>query len=103
MELTGRVALITGGSAGLGRELVHALAARGWTVVTDGRDPDRLREAIAGRKNGGGVAWGWGGIANRLARLGMRSISNVVDASNLVMLELNQPINLRRVESDSLG
>ncbi len=27
-----------------------------------------LREAIAGRKNGGGVAWGWGGIANRLAR-----------------------------------
>lgn len=42
------VALITGGSAGLGRELVHALAARGWTVVTDGRDPDRLREATAG-------------------------------------------------------
>lgn len=27
-----------------------------------------LREAIAGRKSGGGVAWGWGGIANRLAR-----------------------------------
>jgi len=27
-----------------------------------------LREAIAGRKNGGGVAWGWGGIGNRLAR-----------------------------------
>jgi len=27
-----------------------------------------LKEAIAGRKSGGGVAWGWGGIANRLAR-----------------------------------
>ena len=27
-----------------------------------------LREAIAGRKSQGGVAWGWGGIANRLAR-----------------------------------
>lgn len=27
-----------------------------------------LREAIAGRKNGASLAWGWGGIANRLAR-----------------------------------
>ena len=47
LSTTSPVALITGGSAGLGRELVHALAARGWTVVTDGRDPDRLREATA--------------------------------------------------------
>ena len=30
-------------------------------------------------------------IASRLAHLGMRSINNVVDASNLVMLETNQP------------
>ncbi len=30
-------------------------------------------------------------VASRLAHLGMRSINNVVDASNLVMLELNQP------------
>jgi NAD(P)-dependent dehydrogenase (short-subunit alcohol dehydrogenase family) len=42
------VALVTGGSAGLGRELVHALAARGWRVVTDGRDVDRLAAAVAG-------------------------------------------------------
>jgi NAD(P)-dependent dehydrogenase (short-subunit alcohol dehydrogenase family) len=39
------LALITGGSAGLGRALVHALHDRGWTVVTDGRDADRLAEA----------------------------------------------------------
>ncbi|WP_411283007.1 SDR family NAD(P)-dependent oxidoreductase [Lapillicoccus sp.] len=36
------VALITGGSAGLGRALLGALAARRWTVVTDGRDPAAL-------------------------------------------------------------
>lgn len=30
-------------------------------------------------------------VASRLAALGMRSINNVVDASNLVMLECNQP------------
>jgi NAD(P)-dependent dehydrogenase (short-subunit alcohol dehydrogenase family) len=39
------LALITGGSAGLGRALVHALHDRGWTVVTDGRDAARLAEA----------------------------------------------------------
>ncbi|KGN34178.1 short-chain dehydrogenase [Knoellia sinensis KCTC 19936] len=41
------VALITGGSAGLGLELVKALAAQGWTVITDGRDADRLTLATA--------------------------------------------------------
>ena len=42
------VALITGGSAGLGRELVHALAARDWRVVTDARDAVRLTAATQG-------------------------------------------------------
>jgi NAD(P)-dependent dehydrogenase (short-subunit alcohol dehydrogenase family) len=40
-----RLALVTGGSAGLGRALVHALHDRGWTVVTDGRDVTRLTTA----------------------------------------------------------
>ena len=39
------VALVTGGSAGLGRALVHSLSRDGWTVVTDGRDPARLAAA----------------------------------------------------------
>lgn len=47
------VALITGGSAGLGRTLVIALAERGWTVITDARHGERLPQlpgviAIAG-------------------------------------------------------
>jgi NAD(P)-dependent dehydrogenase (short-subunit alcohol dehydrogenase family) len=41
------VALITGGSAGLGLALLSALAERDWTVITDGRDPGRLAEITA--------------------------------------------------------
>jgi NAD(P)-dependent dehydrogenase (short-subunit alcohol dehydrogenase family) len=43
------VVLVTGGSAGLGRALVHALADRGWTVITDGRDAGRLAAAVGKR------------------------------------------------------
>lgn len=40
------VALITGGSAGLGRALVRTFADQGWTVITDARDAGRL-DAVA--------------------------------------------------------
>lgn len=40
--MTTKTALITGGSAGLGRALVAALADQDWHVVTDGRDAARL-------------------------------------------------------------
>jgi NAD(P)-dependent dehydrogenase (short-subunit alcohol dehydrogenase family) len=40
------VALITGGSAGLGRAFAHALADEGWRVLVDGRDAERLAAAV---------------------------------------------------------
>lgn len=43
-----RVALVTGGSSGLGRELVAALAGEGWQVITDGRRETELTEATKG-------------------------------------------------------
>ena len=43
-QSTQRVALVTGGSAGLGRALVAGLLETGWVVITDARRGDRLRD-----------------------------------------------------------
>lgn len=43
-----KVALVTGGSSGLGNELVRALSADGWQVITDARHGDDLADATHG-------------------------------------------------------
>ena len=45
-DLSGRVALVTGSSAGLGQAIARGLAEAGATVIVNGRDPDRLAGAL---------------------------------------------------------
>ena len=46
-DLTGRVALVTGGSRGLGLQMAHALGEAGARVMVSARKPDELEAAVA--------------------------------------------------------
>jgi NAD(P)-dependent dehydrogenase (short-subunit alcohol dehydrogenase family) len=48
VDLTGKVAIVTGGYSGLGLETVRTLAAAGATVVVPVRSPGKAKEALAG-------------------------------------------------------
>ncbi|HZH20068.1 MAG TPA: SDR family oxidoreductase [Geodermatophilus sp.] len=45
--MTPPTALLTGASRGLGAALAGALSRRGWRLVVDGRDPERLAASVA--------------------------------------------------------
>ncbi|HEY9377639.1 MAG TPA: SDR family NAD(P)-dependent oxidoreductase, partial [Jiangellaceae bacterium] len=47
-----RVALVTGGSRGLGLALTRELAHRGWQVIVDAREADRLFAAVRAMPSG---------------------------------------------------
>lgn len=48
LELTGRTALVTGGTAGIGLASARALAEAGASVIISGRDPEKGADAAAG-------------------------------------------------------
>lgn len=51
MDPNGNTILVTGGSAGIGRELARAFNALGNTVIVTGRRTEALAETIADRDN----------------------------------------------------
>ena len=55
-DLSGKVALITGGGSGLGYSMARGLAEAGATVILNGRGRDKLERASAGLRDAGGSA-----------------------------------------------
>lgn len=57
-ELSGRVALVTGSSRGIGSAIADGLARAGATVILNGRDESRLAHALeSARRRTPGAAW----------------------------------------------
>lgn len=52
-DLTGRIALVTGSTRGIGLALAQGLAREGAQVVLNGRDRDRIEAVAQGLRNGG--------------------------------------------------
>jgi len=59
-DLSGKVALVTGSTSGLGQAIAGGLAAAGATIVVNGRNKERLDAAVAGFKGSGANAVGYG-------------------------------------------
>jgi NAD(P)-dependent dehydrogenase (short-subunit alcohol dehydrogenase family) len=57
LQLNGKVALVTGGGRGLGRQTALALAAHGATVIVVSRNAAQLSETQALVERSGGTAW----------------------------------------------
>lgn len=81
------VALVTGGSEGLGLELVRTLTDRGWAVVTDARTGDRLHAAVSRLPGAAQVAALPGDVADAGHRAEL--VAAVDAASGLDLLVLN--------------
>jgi uncharacterized oxidoreductase len=47
MQLSGKTILVTGGTDGIGRALIRQLREKGATVITQGRNPDRVAATVA--------------------------------------------------------
>jgi len=99
-ELSGRVAVVTGASRGLGKAIAIALARAGAKIALVARDTEKLNQAAAEIRDAGGEAKTF--IANVAREEDVRRLEDEVAASlgKAQILVNNAGINIRKPMTD---
>jgi NAD(P)-dependent dehydrogenase (short-subunit alcohol dehydrogenase family) len=99
-DLSGRVALVTGGSKGLGKSMARGLALAGADVIISSRHEDELKKALpeivegTGRRGTHVVAdLSKRGAAEQLAKLALEKMARVDILVNNAGMNIPQPID----------
>lgn len=87
-DLTGRVALVTGSSRGLGMAIARGLAGAGAAIALNGRDEQRLAETVAAFRDEGHTAEGFAFDVTDAAQID-RGIGRIEDALGAIDVLVN--------------
>lgn len=100
-SLAGKLALITGSTQGLGREIAQAYAASGATVIINGRDAQRVAVVVNAIKRQGGLAHGWVHDISQLAatETSFQQLCNQFGAPDILVN--NVGIRIRKALADA--
>lgn len=79
LQLKGKTAIVTGGTAGIGLAIVKALTAEGVIVTVPGRTQDKLDKALAGLQNVKGV------VADPATAEGAASLIQQVSSTDILV------------------
>jgi NAD(P)-dependent dehydrogenase (short-subunit alcohol dehydrogenase family) len=82
LQLTGKTALVTGGTAGIGLAIVKALTSEGVTVTVPGRTQAKLEGSLAGLSNVRGI------VADPATAEGAASLLEQVPATDILVNNL---------------
>jgi len=96
-SLDGRVAIVTGGTRGIGAAIAGWLAERGASVMVSGRDVDRLQSAL---KSMEGLAGRVAGLAADVAK--REDVDRLVDAARQEFGRLDLVVNNAGIVRDTL-
>jgi NAD(P)-dependent dehydrogenase (short-subunit alcohol dehydrogenase family) len=91
-DLSGRVAVVTGGSRGIGRSIAHGYAAAGATVVISSRKADACESMVAEVEAAGGSALAVPGHMGDLADIA-RLVATTVDHLGRIDIVVNNAAN----------
>lgn len=100
-QLKDKVALITGGSRGIGRAMALMFADQGMHVVICGRTKDSLNQTVADIQAKGGKAWGFQTDVSRLKDV-ERLVENTINSAGRIDVLINNAVTSTSAPFDEL-